>query len=236
MDPTASGLRRLFDLVQDSGGHWSGDTLHLPTSIGTGFMRLLSPEPGLKLAIHSFILTEALTLDREADYTQPETLLVAFHAFDPAPQAALHLSTARITSSTLGLTTQLPAQTAIFIVALAIDKTLLSNWLPDAEKLLPALFTNQHPVVLDTLLTPEIQAVLRQVAVSRPAHPLDNFFYKIKMQELLYWLFWELALRAMTPVRLLHPADAEKIYQVRTALLANLSDPPNLPSLAEVVG
>lgn len=235
--PAANGLRALFDLAAAAGAQPDErGTLTLPVSLGTGFVRLLLPEPGLMLAIHHYSLVEELVLQRLADETQSETLLISFYAFDPTPATGLHLSTAQITSTTIALTTTLPAQIPIFIVALAIDKALLASWLPRAEAGLPDLLASPRPVAVETLLTPEIQAVLRQVTAPQPAHALEAFFYKIKCQELLYWLLRELATRAAGPVRPLHSADLAKIFGVRTALLTTLSQPPNLPALAQAAG
>ena len=233
----ATGLRVLFDLAAAAGAQRDeSGTVQLPVRLGTGFIRLLAPEPGLLLAIHHYTLVEELVLRRPADETQPEKLLVSFYAFDPAPVAGRPLSTAQITSTTIALTTTLPAQTPIFIVALAIDRALLAAWLPGTAGPLPELLAGHHPVALDTRLTPELQAVLRQVTAPRPAHALDAFFYKTKCQELLYWLLRELADRAAGPVRPLHSADATKIFRVREALLATLSQPPNLAALAQTAG
>lgn len=236
-EPAPTGLRMLFDLALAAGGQFIDGTLHLPASVGTGFIRLQAPEPGLMLAIHQCSLVRELVLKRVADDTQPETLLISFHAFGPAPPAAARpLSSAQIASTSVGLTTTLPAQTPVSIVAISIEKSLLTSWLPRAEDLPQALLTTRHPVVLDALLTPAIQAVLAEVAAPRPAHSLDAFFYKIKTQELLYWLLRELAARAAAPPRPLHLADVEKIYRVRTALLARLDAPPRLAGLAQAVG
>jgi len=235
MEPSA-GLRLVSDRAVAAGGHWTDGTLALPASVGTGFIRHLAPEPGLRLAIHRYSLAQALTLTRVASPTHPETLLLSFQAFGAASGVHAHLSTAQLASTNVGFTTTLPAQTDIFIVALAIDKTLLASWLTGSEGLPPALFTARHPMVLDTLLTPELQAVLLQVTAPQQAHPLDAFFYKIKCQELVYWLFRELAARVTARPRPLHPADVEKIFQVRAALLATLHAPPSLPSLALAAG
>ena len=175
-------------------------------------------------------------LQRAPDETAPEQLLISFYAFGATPAATPHLSTAQIASTTIALTTTLPAQTPILIVALAIDKALLASWLASTGEAPPALLASRHPVALDTLLTPELQAVLRQVTAPQPAHVLDAFFHRIKCQELLYWLLRELASRASAPTRPLHPADAAKIFRVREALLATLSQPPNLAELAQTVG
>lgn len=234
-EPAATGLRVLFNLAAAAGARPDErGTLHLPASLGTGFIRLLAPEPGLLLAIHHYSLAEELVLQRPANETQPEQLLISFYAFDPTPAASRHLSTAQITTTTIALTTTLPAHTPIFIVALAIDKALLASWLLGAG--LPDLVASRQPVALDTLLTPEIQGVLRQVTAPQPAHALEAFFYKIKCQELVYWLLRELATRGAAPTRPLHPADAEKIFRVRDVLLASLSQPPNLAGLAQTAG
>lgn len=236
LKPAATGLRRLSELAEAAGGCWTDNTLHLPASVGTGFIKLLAPEPGLTLAIHHYVLAHDFVLHRLADETAPETLLFSFYAFGPASRTGALLSTAQIASTNLEFTTTLPAQTDILLVALAIEKSLLATWLPGAAGLPPALSPAPHLLVLDTLLTPELQAVLREVTVPQPAHYLDAFFYKIKVQELLYWLFRELGQRATAPPRPLHPADVARIFQVRTALLASLRLPPNLPTLAQAAG
>jgi len=205
----------------------------LPASLGTGHLQLLEPEPGLKLAILDCALMQEFTLKRLAETTGPETLFFSFNAFDPVPNATTHhLSSVQITSSGISITTTLPAQTAIFAVAIAIEKALLLQWLNPTDEVLPSFLVVQKPVVLDTLITPSIQQVMVQFAELRPLHFLDSFFYRIRVQELLYLLFLELAKRTEVPVRHLHTADAEKIFQVRAALLASLSTPP--PSLAEL--
>ena len=237
-EPAATGLRMLFDLALAAGGELAPDgTLPLPASIGTGFIRVLAPEPGLRLALHQCTLAQDFALKREADETQPEILLITFYAFGPAPKAGPpHLSSAQVSSSNLAFKTTLPAQTPISMVGIAIEKALLASWLREAVDHLPALLSARHPVALDALLTPEIQAVLRQITEPRPVHYLDAFFYKIKIQELFYFLFRELADRATAPPRPLHPVDAEKIFQVRAALLTTLSVPPSLAGLSHAAG
>jgi AraC-like DNA-binding protein len=167
---------------------------------------------------------------------QPETWLLTFTTFAAGPTAP-HLSvpSVQITSSAIAFTTVLPAQTPLSIVAVAIAKPLLLSWLNPADGPPPAVLTAQHPVVLDTLLTTEIQLVLAQLTEPQPASYQDTFFYKIKTQELLYFLLVELAHRTAPP-RYLHAADVEKVFRARTALLATWQTPPSLASIAQQVG
>lgn len=232
----ANGLRLVADRALAAGGQWDDGILTLPPAFGRGFIKHLAPEPGLTLAIHHYVLAQELVLKRVANSTRPETLLLSFQAFGAAANDHPYLATAQITSTTIGSTATLPAHTDVLIVALAINRAVLASWLVGAEGQLPALFTSQHPVVLDALLTPELRAVLLQVTAPRPGYPLETFFYKIKSQELVYWLLRELASRVTAPARRLHPADVEKIFGVRTALLNTLHRPPSLPKLAQAAG
>lgn len=84
---------------------------------------------------------------------------------------------------------QLPAQTTLFIVAVSIQKTLLRQWLSPVEDLLPPVLTTHHPLVIEALLTPEIQRILTDLALPRSRPYLPAFFYKIRLQELIYWHF-----------------------------------------------
>lgn len=237
-EPAATGLRTLFDLVQAAGGQLAPDgALQLPPRVGTGTIRLLEPAPGLRLALNQCTLAEELTLTRRPDHTQPETLLLAFCAFGPAPAGVRHLSTVQITSSDLGFTSTLPAHTPIFLVGVAIEKSLLRRWLNVPAEPEPAMVAARRSVVLDALLTPELERVLTQFAAP-PAPYLDTFFYRIRTQELLYWLFRELADRAAPPPRPLLAADVEKIFAARAALLAAApaDGPPRLAALARHAG
>jgi transcriptional regulator GlxA family with amidase domain len=64
-------------------------------------------------------------------------------------------------------------------------------------------------------------------------HELSHFFYKIKVQELLYLLFSKLLKRENEPAVNINKADIEKIFAVRNLMLADLSAPPQLSALAK---
>ncbi|MGI4863512.1 MAG: helix-turn-helix transcriptional regulator [Janthinobacterium lividum] len=233
-----TGLQLFFEQAQAEGGQLINGQMRLPPSLGTGFVQHLAPEPGLGLNIFRCHLTRELTLPRPADATQPETLLFGFNSFanQGSGTAPPQLSSVQITSSDIGFTSVLPANMDIFLLGIAVQKELLLSWLNPADGPPPAILTTRQPVVLDTLLTPEIEWVLAQLAELRTTHYLDAFFYKIKMQELLYFLFQELARREATPARHLHTADVQQLYQVRAALLASLGTPPSVPALAQAAG
>ena len=232
--PAGNGLRQISELAEAAGSRWTGDTLPLPASVGHGYIRSLSPEPGVRLGIHHYTLAQEVVVHRYPDATAPEALLLSCQAFDTTVTRG-RLSTAQLASTTLGFTTTLPAHTEMLLVTLLIERARLTDWLAGAEHLPPIFPLGSAPLVLDALLTPELQTVLREISSPRPAQALTQFFYRIKAQELVYWLLQELAQRT-GPTRPVHTADVARIYQFRDRLLAQLSAAPSLPDLAQAVG
>ncbi|WP_460940203.1 helix-turn-helix transcriptional regulator [Spirosoma humi] len=234
--PVANGLQMLFDKAVAHGGKLVDGYLQLPPSLGNGFIKLVSIEPGLLLTIHRYWLQEETVVERLAEENQSERLLVSFQSVDPALAAAGHLSTAQLASTTLTVRTVLPAHTLIFFVGLVVEKTVLAYWLghPQAGPL--SLFPNQQPRLVEALLTPEIQTALQQITALRPEDELNGLFYRIKVQELLYWLFRELGQRSIGNSMVLHSTDVARIFQVKALLLAKLDKSPSLAQLAQTVG
>lgn len=226
----------LFDKALAEGGQLVDGCLHLPPSMGNGFIKLVPIEPGLLLTIHRYSLQKETIVERLAEVNQSERLLISFQSVDPKLSAAGHLSTAQLASTTLTVKTFLPAHTPIFFVGVVVKKTLLAHWLGSNQAAPIGLLTDQQPRLVEALLTPEIQSTLQDITTLRPVDELDLLFYRIKLQELLYWLLRELGQRSIRNVQPLHSTDVATIFQVRATLLSTLDSPPSLAQLAQLAG
>lgn len=235
LPPPTAGFRQLYDLAAAAGGRVEHDVMHLPARIGTGYLRLLRLEPGLKAIVHDCTLAREMTLQRLADPQQPETLFISFNTFQALPAAPAYLPSVQLASSDIGFTAVLPAHMALFTLGIAIDKVLLRSWLNPADGPPPVLLISARSVALDAPLTPEMQHLLADFTAAQHPAFLPAFYYKTKLQQLLYWVLREVGDRA-APAPALYTANVEKIYQVRTALVASLSTPPSLATLAQAVG
>lgn len=234
--PVANGLRMLFDKALKAGGQLVDGYLHLPPSVGNGFIRLVPIEPGLLLTIHRYFLQEETIVERLAEENQAERWLISFQSVEPKRSPMVHLSTAQLASTTLTFRTLLPAHTPIFFVAVVVDKTLLAHWLGSHQAAPIGLLTHPQPRLVEALLTPEIQSTLQDITTLRPVDELDLLFYRIKLQELLYWLLRELGQRSIRTGQPLHSTDVATIFQVRATLLSALASPPSLAQLAQLAG
>src|SRR5690606_23279819 len=81
-------------------------------------------------------------------------------------------------------------------------------------------------------LDPEMQLLLKNIAAVNMNNPLNNFYVKIKVEELLYLLFAKLSLRENTRFKNINSDDAERLLTIRNELLFDLSSPPVISELA----
>ena len=83
-------------------------------------------------------------------------------------------------------------------------------------------------------MVPELERTLKSLVETEETDPLKRFFYKVKTQELLYLVFTKLAQREDKRQCHLNSLDVSKLMTVRDTLVANLSEPPQLPALAKL--
>ena len=229
------GLRLLYDLIINAGGQEINGYIPLPGSVGLGYVKSFELEKGLKASVHQVTLNDDLLLKRNATPNDSETLFIAFNVFNKSADTYRKaISSVQITSNNINFTNFLPGRIPVFTLAISLEKSLLVNWFKDLKEEVPQLLTTNRPVVLDTPLTPEIRRLLTDFVLPGKNPFLPAFFYKIKIQELLYWLFRELN-TWRKPVHFLHGSDVEKIYRVRDLLLSLPEKLPDLRGLSQEV-
>jgi AraC-like DNA-binding protein len=65
---------------------------------------------------------------------------------------------------------------------------------------------------------------------------LKDLYYSIKLQELIYLLFDKLLARGSEKQNPVNKSDIDKLNAIRTAILADLGQPPKLNSLSKMAG
>ncbi len=235
-EQAVTDFQRMAELLA-SGVPGASTTYALPPALGTGQVTLVAAGPGLVIALRHLRYLQEQVLQPGSAQAETEVLLLSFQLRKPAAEgAAWHLATVLLTSDDVGITTRLPAHTELFTVNLAIHKSLLATWFTPATDWLRTLLAARTPVAYDTLGTPDLLRVLLELVPPRPVQLWDSFFYRFKVQELVYYLFRELAQRAATPGYSLRAADVETLFQVRDQVLAALATPPSLSQLARSAG
>jgi AraC-like DNA-binding protein len=122
---------------------------------------------------------------------------------------------------------------------IGIRRQLLSSLLRIGSKINGPLETILHG---DTLffyhenMHPEVLRVLKQVSEINEQNKLSNLLYRIKAHEMIYLLFDKLLGRGAEKQSPVNKSDIDKLYVIRTTILADMSQPPQLNALAKMAG
>ncbi|MGY2134268.1 helix-turn-helix transcriptional regulator [Hymenobacter sp. HD11105] len=242
-----------FDFLKSFGEQFNlpvaGDTLHIPPKLGEGCIRNIEIGPEFRLFVHRYRLKQDLVLKRRAAPLPNHELVslifnlneepVSLEARDQQFPFARNTEYAvEISSTDLNTTIHFPAHTEIYfnVVGVLVPalRTLLSVALPN--NVVATILRGGAGFLYHERLGVDEQRILKELGNASPTDPLSTLFYRIRVQQLIYYLFEKLLLRDSQPHSPLNKVDAEKLALVQAAVLADLGTPPQLPPLARMAG
>jgi hypothetical protein len=225
------------------------DSLKIPAAMGKGFIKFKTIEPGIKLALHHYTLKQELHLKRRAGEDHHDLISIVFNSNEiptdsnPDRQTAIQFlktngSSIQIASSAVSTETHFPANIEVHFGVIGIQrdtlKTLLN--LDKTNGPLETILKSQDLFFYHEKMHPEILRTLKQLSEIDDRDALGDLYYKIKIYELIYQLFDKLMSRGPKKQHALNKADIDKLAAIRTAILSDLSQPPELPALAKMAG
>lgn len=224
-----------------------GNQVNLPETLGSGFIREVDVDHGIRLCLHQYQLKQPFVLNRLASSPQ-NTLTIKFDGsrfltdqnghrpellFTTNRNASVELAT-----SNLFARIKLPAHQHInFLVITIARQTLLDLLcLPDAEQPVRSTLAGNESFVFHETMTSEMERILIRLSAVNESTPLANLLYQTKAYELIYLLFAKLLARSIHSSVSMNQADVEKMYALKASLLTDLSQIPQLPQLARNAG
>ncbi|QJD79072.1 helix-turn-helix transcriptional regulator [Spirosoma rhododendri] len=225
-----------------------GDTLVIPPSLGTGTIRKIDLGPEFKLLIHQYTLNDELILKRLPSEQPYDLISIIFHVNDvparlstPGSDVVLSRTTefaVQIASADLTSTIHFPAHVPISYTVVGLSSATLRELLQiDAPSPVLQSMLNRVPgFLVYERLDADVLTSLRQLTDNQREDELTSFFYRIKVQELVYQVIDRLLRRDAGQHQPVVPADTDRLFSVRTAILTDLAAPPRLPQLARMVG
>jgi AraC-like DNA-binding protein len=222
--------------------------VYLPPSIGEGFIQEVFLSNGLSLCVHHYYLRENLSLrvlatssvtmltmkfDCRRIPVDEDASLPAAPLFPGANGCEVIIGTGNFFDELV-----VPAGQHINFLVIGTSRQTLINILDLQEEGCPIelLLKDSPSFVLHEVMTQEMERVLKQLNHIDDSAALASLLYKNKAEELIYLLFAKLMTRAATASITVDQADAEKIYKLRAAILADLSLTPQLPELSGQIG
>jgi AraC-like DNA-binding protein len=225
------------------------DRIAIPSSIGTGYIKRIEFGEGFKLLIHHYDLTEDFTIKRNAAtlrndlvsiffYNNEQPIDLLYNEDKPVKFSQSNDSAIQITSSDMNSTIKFPANSHTHYCVVGIPA---ANLLPllnmeEPNRLIQDILSGTSSFVYFESMNQETKNHLKQLAEINVKTGLSNFYYKIKVQQLLYSLFSELQKRDSKQHQLINNADVEKLLVLRNIILEDLSKPPVLASLSKLIG
>jgi AraC-like DNA-binding protein len=224
-------------------------SLHVPASMGKGFIKFIELEPGCKLVLHHYTLKQAFHLKRLPSAAPNNLVSIVFNSNEIPTDGGTERentlqflktygSAIQVSSSALGTETQFAKNTEVYFVVIGITTSLLSSML-NIEKqhsLVQKILTGSESFFFHENMSADAKNILKQLSAINEQDELSTLYYKIKVQELLYGLFSKLLARERSQHSIVNKSDIEKLYTIRTAILADVSMPPKLKDLAKMSG
>jgi AraC-like DNA-binding protein len=225
------------------------NSINIPASIGTGYIKKVEFGEGFKLLIHHYNLKKDFTIKRNAAierndlvsiffYNNEQPIDLVYNEDKPVKFSQSNGSAIQITSSDMNSVIKFPANSETYYCVVGMPAAKLSQLL-NIEKpntLIQEIISGKNAFVYFESMNQETKNHLKQLAEINVKTGLSNFYYKIKVQQLLYDLFSELQKRDNRPHQLINNADVEKLLVLRNIILEDLSNPPVLPTLSKLIG
>ena len=242
------GFNFLQSFGQKFGIESTADVLVIPPEMGEGYIRIVDLYPHFKLLIHRYRLREDLILRRTASSVPSDLVSVIFnsneepanmYAHNEQVQFSRHTDFAiQISSTDLSSEVRFSANREIYftVVGMAASQLRSLLQLTRPHSIVDAILGDSGGYLFYESMTPDVQKVLKQMMDFQPGHELQSFFYRNKVQELLFFLFEKLLRREGVQHLSVNKEDADALYLLRSKILADLSQPPFLPQLAKSVG
>jgi len=236
------------DLAKAIGERQENGVTYIPSTMGTGYIKGFFINPGLRLIVRQYELKDEWVLDRGIGTEENKFVVIAFHNIYQSKDDIKNLLL-QPSSNRKWLPSVQVATTGFNIEHLAANKKINSivitvsiDYLKDLLKpkmgntLLQMITSGDQPFLFEEIISPQIQEVGAAIVTANPAITLQELYYKIKAEELIYLLFAELLKREDTMLQRLNIADIKKIYEIKDKLLSDIDTPPRLPDLVKLSG
>lgn len=223
--------------------------LSFPPFLGQGYIRKVVFEKDFRLLLHSYKLKEDLIIKRNPSiepndlisiffYNNKQPLDLEYNKEQPIQFSGKNESAIQITTNDLSSLIHFPAntETQYLVVGITASKLKALLKVQNPNKVLQRITSPAVSFIYFENMMQEILQIIKHILAINWADDLSRFLAQIKVQELLYHLFHQLSKRENIAQKTINNADVERLFQVRSIILEEISKPPLIPKLATTVG
>ena len=220
----------------------------IPPHLGYGFIKGFIIENKLRVLVRQYELKEDLLLDRGIGSEKQQYIVISFqHLFRSKDEIKSRLikpssvngSLPSVQIATSGFNKEiLRGGKKINSILITVHTDYLKELLKPVTGniLLDMITCTDRSFLFEEIISPHMQDVASQIVLSEPPIALQNLFYQVKAEELIYLLFAELLKRENTTLQHLNSSDVKKILEVKEKVLEAIDIPPKLSELVDLSG
>lgn len=217
-------------------------TMQIPGSYGTGYIKGIAIPDGPTILIRQYELKEELKVTSKASVQGNGDIIISYHNIyhdkDTSKNRKTSPAFVQMESAGIDYHELFPSRTRLNTIIIIIKIEQLKALInPRAnQSVMQDVLAKKKPFIFEELISPEMQHVANQILTKIVSFDLQDFFFRIKAEELIFLLFAELDRRANIPISPLNSADVKTIYAIRDQVIEDLSINPNIPQLAKSYG
>ena len=233
------GIGMLAAFAEKVGSTIENGRVEVPEEVGVGFIQGYSFDERLRMMILNYQLHQDFAIRRSNQPTH--MLLFNFQHIINSPQSqtgAKFQPSVQITTQGINVELFIPKNTIQNSISLSIDATYLRELIGTRidHPLVNTILENKHPLLFEELVCIPLLEVVDDIVTSKVPILLQDFYYKLKAQELICQLLISLVSRDEKKVHALNIADIKMLYQVKERLLDNLEEAPSIAKLSQFSG
>ncbi|WP_448606856.1 helix-turn-helix transcriptional regulator [Paenimyroides ceti] len=233
------GIGILAAFAEQVGGNVINGRVDVPEKFGTGFMQGYSFDERLRMMIVRYELHRDFAVSRK---NQPANMLLFnFQHIITSSQTQTGTKlqpSVQITTQGLNAELFVPKNTIQNSISLSIDAEYLRELIGVRidHPLINSILDNKQPLLFEEFISVPLLKVVEDIVSSKVPALLQDFYYKLKSQELICQLLISLVRRDEKKVYGFNTADIKMLYKVKDRLLQNIEKAPTIAELSNFSG
>lgn len=233
------GIGMLAAFAKQVGGNVINGRVDVPEEFGTGFMQGYSFDERLRMMIVRYELHRDFAVSRK---NQPANMLLFnFQHIITSSQTQTGTKlqpSVQITTQGLNAELFVPKNTIQNSISLSIDAEYLRELIGARidHPLINSILDNKQRLLFEEFISVPLLKVVEDIVSSKVPALLQDFYYKLKSQELICQLLISLVRRDEKKVYGFNTADIKMLYKVKDRLLQNIEKAPTIAELSNFSG
>jgi len=231
----------LTSFARSIGSTVENGRVDIPAKYGKGYVFGYLWDQHIRLIIRKYKLKDDILIKRGESGATVNMIQIVLHNIlkedendSAGNEERWQLPSVIVTTQGLDPEIYIPGNTSFNTIKLAVEASYIKQLIgPDVSNaLLRNIIENSQPLIFEQFVSLKLEQIANEMIGTNVENLLHDFFYKVKSEEIIYYLLMELTQRQNSRVQALNIDDVRRIYAAREKLLEDLANPPTLDALA----